>query len=174
MVVVRDSEAGEKRLVAYLVVGSRGRPTASALRRSLAEKLPEYMMPSAMVFLDALPLNASGKVDLGALADPGADRSDLEEPYVAPRTDTEKALAELWASLLEVGQVGVNDRFLDLGGNSLQAMRMISRLRETFRVDLNIRALFQAPTIGEMAVVIDQSQTDSDRTASNQEESADE
>jgi amino acid adenylation domain-containing protein len=149
--IVREDVAGDKRLVAYVVPRQEGAPTINELRSFVKQKLPEYMVPSAFVFLDSLPLTSNGKVDRQALPVPSQNRAELEESFVAPRTPTEEMLAGIWAELLHVEQVGIHDSFFDLGGHSLLATQVVSKLRETFGVDLPLRFLFDAPTVAGLA-----------------------
>ncbi len=144
-VIVREDAPGDKRLVAY-VVGD-GEP--DALRASLRGRLPEYMVPGAFVFLDALPLTPNGKLDRKAL--PAPDYAGAADAYVAPRTPTEEMLAGTWAEVLRLDRVGVAENFFHLGGHSLLATRVVSRIREVFGVELPLRALFEGPTVAEMA-----------------------
>jgi amino acid adenylation domain-containing protein len=145
---------GDRRLIAW-VVGKDGPLALPALREFLAERLPQAMVPSAFVFLDALPKNANGKVDRLALPAPGRARPGDEDSYVAPRGETEARLATLWAEVLGVDRVGVEDPFLDLGGHSLMATRIVSRVRDGFGVELPPGALFEAPTVAALAAVIE-------------------
>jgi amino acid adenylation domain-containing protein len=124
------------------------------LREMLAEKLPEHMMPSAFVLLDALPLTANGKLDRRALPPPGQSRPELETSYLAPRTPAEEKLATIWAEVLKLKQVGVNDDFFQLGGHSLLATQVISRVRESFAIELPLRYLFDFPTVAGLATAI--------------------
>ncbi|RYZ35011.1 MAG: amino acid adenylation domain-containing protein, partial [Myxococcaceae bacterium] len=150
VVVVREDAPGDKRLVAYVVAHAGQTVEATSLRSALKGRLPEYMVPSAFVVLEALPLNANGKVDRKALPKPeaGAERTRV---YVAPRTETEEVLANLWAQVLGVKQVGIEDSFFELGGHSLLATQAVSRIRTAFNVELPLRALFEAPTVAELA-----------------------
>lgn len=154
VVVGREDGAGEPRLVAYVVPRGRPAPTIGMLRRGLSERLPAHMVPAAFVLLDALPLTPNGKVDRQALPSPGRARPELESPFVAPRTPVEDALAEIWAEALGLDRVGVHDHFLDLGGHSLVAMQVVSRVIQRFTVDIPVRALFEAPSVAAMAVVL--------------------
>ncbi|MFQ5852527.1 MAG: amino acid adenylation domain-containing protein [Candidatus Binatia bacterium] len=154
VVVVHGNFPGEQRLVAYTVPNGYPAPTVSKLRGFLKEKLPDYMIPSAFVMLDALPLTPTGKVDRQALPPPGKYRPELDTPCVAPRTPIEEELAKIWAEVLSLDQVGIHDNFFDLGGHSLAATRVISRVIKTFKVELPIRSLFESPTVAEMVVVI--------------------
>ncbi|MFL5349887.1 MAG: condensation domain-containing protein, partial [Hyalangium sp.] len=129
-------------------------PTSAELRSFLKEHLPEYMVPSAFVVLEALPITANGKLDRKALPAPEATVSAAE--YIAPRTPTEEKLAALWAEVLGVPRVGVEDNFFELGGHSLLATQVISRVRSAFEMELPVRALFEAPTLGELARRIDE------------------
>ncbi len=155
VVVVREDVPGDKRLVAYLVPRDGSEPTPGELRSYLKQKLPEYMVPSAFVTLEALPLSPSGKVDRGALPVPDKSRPELEQVYVAPRNEREQKLAEMCAELLGVERVGVYDNFFDLGGHSLLATQFISRLREAFRIELPLRILFESPTVAGLAEAIE-------------------
>jgi amino acid adenylation domain-containing protein len=153
VVVAREDAAGDARLVAY-VVPSTERPTPSLLRRSLAEKLPEYMIPSAFVLLDTMPLTPTGKIDRQALPDPRAARPELDRPFVAPRTPIEAQLAKIWSDVLGLDHVGVDDTFFDLGGHSLTAAGIVTRATQYFQLELPPTALFQASTVADMALVI--------------------
>jgi amino acid adenylation domain-containing protein len=151
VVAAAVDERGHVRLVAY-VVGARGRAVSvEELRTHLGERLPEHMKPSSFVVLDALPLNANGKVDRRALPEPGDDALRSERAYVAPRTPLEEALAALWAEVLKVERVGVGDNFFALGGHSLAAMQIMARVRKTFQVELPLRVVFQASTVEKLA-----------------------
>ncbi|HEU0076131.1 MAG TPA: condensation domain-containing protein, partial [Longimicrobiaceae bacterium] len=151
VVVAREGEVGDPRLVAYYVGDEVG---AQRLRAHLAERLPEYMVPAAFVLMDALPVNPNGKLDRKAL--PAPELASAEGRCVAPRTPTEEVLAEIWAEVLGVERVGVDDGFFDLGGHSLLAMRVVSRVRELFGVELPLRALFEEPTVAEMAARVEE------------------
>jgi len=144
-VVVREDVPGEKRLVAYVVGGVE----AEALREQLRRILPEYMVPAAFVGLDALPLTPNGKLDRKAL--PAPDLAPAEERYVAPRTPVEEALAGIWAEVLRLERVGVEESFFELGGHSLLATRVVSQVRAVFGVELPLRAVFETPTVAGLA-----------------------
>ncbi len=150
VVVVRVEARGEKRLVAY-VVGEVGAKVED-LRQALRAKLPEYMVPSAIVLLDELPLTPSGKINRRALPEPD---SVLSEEVEAPRTPTEELLVGLWANVLHVGRVGINDDFFELGGHSLLATQLVSRVREAFGVELPLRELFARPTVAGLAEAVE-------------------
>ncbi|MCP4659783.1 MAG: amino acid adenylation domain-containing protein, partial [bacterium] len=157
VVVVREDTPGDRRLVAYLVVEGETAPAAPELRDALKAALPDYMVPSALVVLEALPLTPNGKVDRAAL--PAPERSAPESAFVAPRDPIEELLAEIWAAVLGHGapdreRVGVDDNFFELGGHSLLATQVASRIREAFAVELPLQRLFEAPTIAELAEVL--------------------
>ena len=154
IVHARAGEGGEVRLVAYLIAAPRATPTVSEIRRTLAAALPEYMVPSAFVFLEAFPLLHNGKVDRRALPAPGPGRPALDAPDTPPRTPVEARLATLWAEVHGLEHVGIHDLFLDLGGNSLLAIHLLARVVETFRAELSIPALLAAPTVTRMAEAI--------------------
>ncbi len=146
-VVVARRDDGHQRLVAYVT------PAGTAdLRTWLAERLPDYLVPSAFVALDAIPLNANGKVDRRALPAPdlGAARTD----HVAPRTDVERDVADIWSEVLGVPGIGVRDNFFELGGDSILSIRVISRLRTAFDVEMSPRALFTHPTVAGIAGLV--------------------
>jgi acyl carrier protein len=157
VLVARENARGDKRLLAYVVAASTRQPPIGELRNFLKQRLPDYMVPAVFVFLKALPRTANGKVDRNALPDPGTSRPEIETPLIAPRTQVEKEVAEIWQEVLSLDAVGVHDNFLDLGGDSLQASQVISRVIRTFLLDLPVKALFEAPTVAEMAGVIAQS-----------------
>jgi acyl carrier protein len=152
VVTVREDEAGRKRLVAYIIVAQASAPPTSAeLRRHLKDKLPEYMIPSLYIRLDALPLTGSGKVDRRALPAPEPGQEEREEEYVPPRNVAEELLASIWSEVLGGVKVGVEDNFFELGGHSLLATQVVSRVREAFGVEVGLRSLFERPTVGELA-----------------------
>ncbi|NPD29818.1 non-ribosomal peptide synthetase, partial [Corallococcus exiguus] len=148
-VVVAKGEGAEKRLVAYVAPKANATLEAEALKASLRQRLPEYMVPGAVVVLEALPLNSNGKVDRKALPEPEAPTST--RTYVAPRTEVEAKLAAIWAEVLRVPQVGVKDDFFALGGHSLLVTQVVSRIRTETGVELPLRALFEAPTLEALA-----------------------
>ncbi len=154
VVTVREAPSGDKRLVAYFVPTGNPGPNISEMRSFLKEKLPDYMIPSAFVMLDTMPRTPTGKVDRKALPPPGNARPELDNPFVAPRTPIEVELAKIWAEVLSLDEVGIHDNFFDLGGHSLLATQVISRVVNTFKVELPIMYLFESPTVADMAVVI--------------------
>jgi acyl carrier protein len=128
------------------------------LRAFLKEKLPEFMVPSAFVLLDAWPMTPSGKVDRRALPAPDGSRLDQGQAYVAPRNPVEQLLADTWAEVLGVERVGIHDNFFELGGHSLLATQLASRLRDSFEVEVPLRRLFETPTIAHLSLLIAQTQ----------------
>ena len=151
VVLLREDRPGDKRLVAYLVPQSTDTPPAAvALRQMLQEKLPDYMVPAAFVFLDVLPLTLNGKIDRQALPPPDASRPDLVNEYVAPRNPIEESIAAIWCDLLNLQQVGVHDDFFMLGGHSLMAVQVIERLNRQQKASLQVVDLFRLPTIGQL------------------------
>jgi len=154
--VAREDAAGDKRLVAYVVTApDRVAPPASELRRFLQEELPDYMIPSVFVFLDAMPFSSGGKVDRRALPIPDQARHALEESYVAPRTPTEKILAAIWADVLGVDRIGIHDNFFEMGGHSLLAIQLISHTEQRFGTKISVAILFQYSTIAELARLLE-------------------
>ena len=147
-VVVRQEDGGGKRLVAYVVPQEGQQLDARTLRRHLGETLPEYMVPSAMVVLEWLPLTPHGKLDRKAL--PAPEYSASAE-WQAPRTPNEEILCGLFAEVLGVERVGIEDNFFEMGGHSLMATRLVSRIRATLGIEVAIRALFEAPTVAGVA-----------------------
>ncbi|MFF5900157.1 amino acid adenylation domain-containing protein [Streptomyces argenteolus] len=150
-VVVREDIPGDRRLVAYVVPAPGARPDGSDLARRAGRTLPAYMVPSAFVTLDALPLNANGKIDRPALPAPRA----VATTGRAPRTAHEEVLAGLFADILGVTAVGVDDNFFSLGGHSLLATRLIGRVRAALGTDVGLRTLFDHPTAARLAAVLD-------------------
>ncbi|HVR98051.1 MAG TPA: condensation domain-containing protein, partial [Thermoanaerobaculia bacterium] len=142
--VLAQGEGGERRLVAYVV--GQGLDLAG-LRGYLKEKLPEYMVPSFVVELEALPLTPNGKIDRRALARIEPERAVQAERYQAPRTAMESRLAAIWTELLGIEKVGIHDDFFDLGGHSLLATQLVSRMRESFGVELPLRLIFEISTV---------------------------
>jgi amino acid adenylation domain-containing protein len=151
VVLARLDPAGDRRLVAYCVPHRASPPDIQGLRSFLQMTLPDYMLPAAFVMLDALPLTPSGKVDRQALPAPDQARPVWFEAFVAPRTPTEEILAGIWASVLGIEAVGIHDNFFALGGHSLSALQVLSRLRRVFQVEVPLRALFEAPTVAGLA-----------------------
>jgi amino acid adenylation domain-containing protein len=155
IVVARAEGDGETHLVAYVVAGDAA-ITAEALRAFLAERLPEYMVPDQFVRIDALPLNASGKLDRAALPAPSAENALASEQFAAPETPAQQRLAEIIVEVLGRGPVGIDDNFFLLGGHSLLGTQVVLRAGEAFGVDITLRHLFQAPTVRTLATLIEE------------------
>ena len=153
----------DKKLVAYLgTQPNTERPTIEALRLYLLEKLPDYMVPTAWVFLDAMPLTANNKVDRRALKLPS--QLDASTDYIAPRNVIESALAEIWQELIQVEKVGIKDNFFELGGHSLIAAQIHARMKKIFSIDFSLRELFDFPTIEKTAQILKERETQPGRT----------
>jgi alpha-ketoglutarate-dependent taurine dioxygenase/acyl carrier protein len=142
---------GEKRLVGYVVMRPDSQTQAWELRARLKERLPEHMIPAAIVGLECLPLTASGKVDRRALPDPEPTRPEQEASFAEPRDETEEKLVEMWTELLGIARIGVHDNFFEAGGDSLLATQLIARVNKGFNVSVPLRALFDEPTIAGLA-----------------------
>ncbi|MEO8433240.1 MAG: amino acid adenylation domain-containing protein, partial [Acidobacteriota bacterium] len=154
-VAAREDPSGDRRLFGYVVLQDGGPVSPAELREFLKRTLPEFMIPSRFLFLEALPLTSNGKVDRRALPEPEVSRPELEDAFVAPRTPVEEVLAGIWREVLRIERIGVLDNFFDLGGHSLLAMQVISRARDAFQVELPLRALFESPTVALLAAAIE-------------------
>jgi acyl carrier protein len=150
----------DKRIVAYIVWKQGVTSQTGELRNFIKGHLPEYMLPSAFVEMDALPLSPNGKVDRKLLPAPDGARPELEQAFVAPRNDVEQTLANIWAEVLHLDQIGINDNFFDLGGHSLLATQVISRVQVAFNVELPLRAIFENPTVAGLGMTLEQAQAD--------------
>jgi acyl carrier protein len=155
-VIVREDIAEDKRIVAYLVTQPDAEVSAGEWRSYCREHLPDYMVPSVFVNLEAMPLSPSGKVDRRALPAPAKTRRDLASAYVAPRNETEEKLVTICAQLLGLERVGVEDNFFELGGHSLLATHVMARVRNEFQVEIPLRSLFEGPTVADLAKVVEQ------------------
>ena len=151
VVVDREDTPGHRRLVAYIAPRDGVPLSTPELRKVLQSKLPHYMVPSAFVVLDELPLTAHGKIDRNALQAPGVARLELDKSYTAPRTAVDQVLAHIWQQVLNVERVGIHENFFDLGGHSMLAMQLASRVREDLGIDLQIAAVFSFPTVAGLA-----------------------
>ena len=156
VVVVREDAPGDQRLVAYVIPEGQAPPLPGELRAALRETLPEYMLPSAFVFLKEFPLTPNGKVDRRRLPAPEGQRPELETTYVPPRSPVERRLAEIWQEILNLKQVGVNDTFFDLGGHSILLVQAHHRICQAFETDLTVAQMFQYPTIASIARYLSQ------------------
>ena len=125
------------------------------LRQYLRGKLPEYMVPNAFVMLEKFPLTPNGKIDRKALPSPTGLRPELESAYVAPRTEMERTIAAIWQAVLRLEKVGIHDNFFEVGGYSLLATQVISRINKAFQVDLSLRSFFEDPTIAGLSQTIE-------------------
>jgi thioesterase domain-containing protein len=154
-----EDQPGNSQLVAYVVSDQNGQSAADVLKKSLKAKLPAYMIPSAMIFLDAFPLTPNGKVDRRALPEPDPAGCYTLEHYAAPGTNMEKEMALIWAEILGIPRVGIHDNFFDMGGHSLLAIRLTQRIEKVLGLSMPVATLFKAPTIAEMAELIDGKKT---------------
>ncbi|MBW4619918.1 MAG: amino acid adenylation domain-containing protein [Cyanosarcina radialis HA8281-LM2] len=176
--IAQLDDANRQRLVAYVVpqlAGDKGdkgdmkatlsslpsspsSPSSAQLRSYLKQRLPEYMVPSTFVMLDSLPLTANGKIDRRALHLSDWSRLNLETAFVEARNPLEASLVEIWTEVLEIDRVGIYDNFFELGGHSLLSVQIVSRIRDTFGIELSLRSLFEANTIADLAAIIAQKQ----------------
>ena len=153
-VLAREDSPGEKRLVAYIVAESgTGSMDAGVLRSRLLQLLPVYMVPAVFVFLEQFPLTPNGKLNRKALPVPDLTRG--AKGYVAPRTPLEAQVAQIWAAVLQLDKVGMDDHFFDLGGHSLLATQLVSHVRTAFQVDVPLRTVFEAPTVASFTLELD-------------------
>jgi surfactin family lipopeptide synthetase A len=150
-VVAREDVPGDKRLVGYVIAAAGQTINAAELRAWVKERVPEYMVPVAMVGMERFPLSPAGKVDRGKLPAPEYTRPELESEFQGARTPAEEMISAIWAEVLKLDQVGVHDNFFALGGHSLLATQVVSRIRQEFKIDLPLRALFEAPTVAGVA-----------------------
>ena len=157
VVLAREDQTGEKRLLAYIVSRLDPETSEAELRTYLKQQLPDYMVPAAIILLPKLPLTANGKIDRQALPEP--EMVETRE-YVAPRTPTEEVVSSIWAEVLRRDRISTQDNFFDLGGHSLLATQVISRIRRALNVDLPLRILFETPTVAEIAQQIDSNRQD--------------
>ncbi len=154
--VAREDEPGQKQLVAYIVPKTGAMPDAESLRRHLKQSLPDYMVPSSFVLLEKFPLTSSGKINRKSLPLPSSGTAPSARNFVEPRSEREKALAAIWCEILKLPKVGIESNFFDIGGHSLLAIRVVSRIRDQFQVDLSPRIFFANATIAALAQIIDQ------------------
>ncbi|OYD91985.1 thioester reductase [Nostoc sp. 'Peltigera membranacea cyanobiont' 210A] len=151
VVLARQDEAGEKQLTAYIVPQYNSGYTHNKLRSFLQQRLPNYMVPSAFVMLESLPLTANGKVDRHKLPAPSRERPQLEQAYIAPQTDLERLLAGILSELLKIHRVGIDDNFFDLGATSISILQVAARVKQELGIELPAVKLFQYSTIGSLA-----------------------
>ncbi|MGA7502735.1 MAG: non-ribosomal peptide synthetase [Candidatus Sulfotelmatobacter sp.] len=155
VVIAQVEPAGDKRLVAYVVAKENIALSARTLRESLAERLPDYMIPSTFVQVEQLPVSASGKLDRATLPAPTADNTLHEDAYEAPQTEIQERVALIVANLLGVERVGIDDNFFSMGGHSLLGAQMIARISDTFGVELSLLSVFDDPTVRGMSAEIE-------------------
>jgi len=156
VVTASDDKSGQMRLVAYVAADNVSDVSIQdELREHIKLSLPDYMLPSAFIVLDQLPLTPNGKIDVKALPDPGRTRYDQEKTYVAPRNSIEDMLHGIWAQILDIEKVGINDNFFEIGGHSLLATRFISQLKQELEVELPYRNVFETPTIAELSKTVE-------------------
>jgi len=152
-VLASATSTGDKRLVAYIVCVDH--LSLSELRNYLQRRLPDYMIPSSFVFLDVMPLTASGKVDRRSLPAPESARPDLAVGYIAPEVPSQQILSDIWTTVLGIDNIGIDDNFFELGGHSLNLTQVVSRIRNEFNITLPLLTLFEAPTIRSLSIYID-------------------
>ena len=158
VVVGREDTIGEKRLIAYFVPTTRPPVTVTQIRNDLARVIPDYMIPTAFVCIDAVPQTPNGKIDRINLPPPSRERPTLDVAFAPPATDTETVLSQIWSEILNLDQVGIDDNFFELGGDSLLATRVVVRVMGKLRIELSLMALFEAPTVAQFAGTISQKQ----------------
>ncbi|MEH2407392.1 non-ribosomal peptide synthetase [Nostoc sp.] len=153
VVIIREDTPNENNLVGYIVAetGQDSLQVISQLRRFLKQQLPDFMVPTIFMALEAMPLTPNGKVDRKALPKPDASRLELEANYVAPRTPIEQQITDIWTQVLNVKQVGIYDNFFELGGYSLLGIQVVSRLRQALQVEILMSNLFELPTVADLA-----------------------
>ncbi len=156
VVVAREAASGDQALVAYFEARPQSAPDVAELRKHLKKELPDYMIPSAFVQMEKLPLTPNDKIDRKALPSPNYESSRPADEFVRPRTETENKLAGIWSEVLKIERLGVKDNFFELGGHSLLAIRVVSRIRDLFEVDLPPPTFFANATIAALATVVDE------------------
>ncbi|WP_373536478.1 amino acid adenylation domain-containing protein [Microcoleus sp.] len=159
VVLAREDEPGDKRLVAYLAVNPQEQLTIADLRVQLQGQLPDYMVPAVFVTVEAMPKTPSGKIDRRALPPPDSQRQELSQGYAAPQSDLEKVLAGIWSKLLKLDRVGIHDNFFEIGGNSLMTLQIAVQVRALLEKDLPVVKLFQHPTIAQLANYLNQGES---------------
>jgi amino acid adenylation domain-containing protein len=155
VVKVIEYEDSNSIIVAYVVPKNREHTEISTIRKIISKKLPAYMAPSKYVTLDSLPTTKNGKIDYSALPTPGKNRPNLEQPFEAARSSIEYDLTKIWEKILEIEKIGIHDNFLDLGGDSLLAFRILHEINKKFGQNLPVEVIFKAPTITELAQFVD-------------------
>jgi acyl carrier protein len=153
VVVALDRPNGDKYLTAYLVPYGQPEPTVTDINDHLRTRLPDYMIPSVYMFLESLPVT-NGKLDRKALPKPKSHRPELGTAYLLPQNEVERKLVEIWETVLDVRPIGIQDKFFDLGGHSLAATRVVSRVIERFQLEISLQLLLESPTVADMARII--------------------
>jgi acyl carrier protein len=153
VVIARDDVPGEKRLVAYIVPVNGSQRDEQVLREAIRQRLPDYMEPSAFVWMESLPLTANGKIDRAALPSPNIDKS---AEFVGPRTPVEETLANIIKEVLKISRVGVHDDFFHLGAHSLLGAQIVAQVQRVFGAELKLLDVFNAPTVAELSVKIEE------------------
>jgi amino acid adenylation domain-containing protein len=167
VIVAREDEPGNKRLVAYLVADEHAAPAAGDIRKFIRERLPDYMVPSAFMMLDAMPLTPNGKINRNALPAPDQSYEASQENFVEASSPLEKLLAELWGEVLGRDCVGINDNFFEMGGHSIMATQLVYKIQQLLPVEISLRSIFEAPTIAELSKVIALSSNESNDEEQN-------
>ena len=162
VVIVREDKHGYQRLIAYVIPHKQPAPNVSEIRRFLLQKLPDYMIPSAFVFMESFPVAHSTKLDYRSLPDPPKTRPELENIFVPPKMPLEERLAEIWSQFLSLDEIGIHDNFFDLGGHSLMATQVISKISNEFDVEMPLKSFFETPTLKELALFIAQNRAEND------------
>ena len=165
IVVAREDVPGDQRLVAYVVLDKERLVAVSDLQNHLVKHLPAYMMPSAFVLLEALPLNSNGKVDRRALPAPEPSRGTTKDTFVAPTLTLHYQLVQIWEDLLGVRPIGIKDNFFYLGGHSLLAARLVDRIKHVFGKRIALSTLFSGPTIEHLVEALQQQMRSDARTS---------
>jgi amino acid adenylation domain-containing protein len=155
VVIGRDDASGEKKLVAYVVVSNDNRPTVDDLRKFVKARLPEYMVPAAFVMLKSLPLTPGGKIDRKLLPAPEIERDSPDKAYIAPRSETEKRLVEIWERMLEARPIGIRDNFFELGGHSLLDARLVAEVERSIGITLPLATIYHTRTVENLAKTVE-------------------
>jgi amino acid adenylation domain-containing protein len=156
--VLREDRPGDQQLVGYLLAENQSQPNVSEIRKSVSAKLPDYMVPDTIVVVDKFPYTPSGKLDRKSFAPPSSSRPELGVDFVAPRTDTENELAEIWASVLQLDRIGTRDNFFELGGNSIRAVKVVAMVRERMGIQVSGAEFFDNPTIDSLLSLTEKKQ----------------
>jgi len=164
VVIVREDVVGDKRLVAYITAPGEPAINVKELQESLKSKLPAYMVPFAVIAMDAFPLTAAGKVDRQALPAPSSSRAESGSAYAAPRNQAERTIVQIWCNVLQLEKVGIHENFFDLGGHSLLMLQVHGKLKEAFEKDISMMQMFGYSTVSSLAEYFTQSETQTKNT----------